>query len=355
MISFSCDYLTGACPEIQSALNKVNNMLHAPYGDDDFSKASEQAILKACESTNGKVWFLSGGTQSNMTFIKACLRPHEGVISTNEAHIATHETGAIESTGHKVITVPSGTGENAGKLSANQIEQVVLKHRQDPSFEHIVKPKMVYISQPTELGTIYSPDEIIAIGNVCKKYSLYFYVDGARLACAYAHINDNYKTNLLKLLAQNCDGFTIGGSKCGALFGEALVVLNDNINQDFKYIVKQSGALMSKGFIIGVQYAEFFKNDLYLNIGRHSNNMAMQIKQIFKGFNFVSNSYTNQQFPIIPMDLYNYLKDDFAFSLWEKLLDEMVAVRFVSSYITTQADIDALDKAVKAFYKKYSI
>ncbi|NMD38748.1 MAG: aminotransferase class I/II-fold pyridoxal phosphate-dependent enzyme [Christensenellaceae bacterium] len=352
MISFSCDYLTGACPEILNALNKANSMIHSPYGDDDFSKESQQLILKACGANNGRVWFLSGGTQSNMTFIKACLRPHEGVISTNEAHIATHETGAIESTGHKVLTLPSGTGENAGKITAYQIEQAVIAHMEDSSFEHIVKPKMVYISQPTEIGTIYTPDEIVAIANVCKKYSLYFYVDGARLACAYAHILDFYKTNLFKLLAQSCDAFTIGGSKCGALFGEALVVLNDDINNEFKYIVKQGGALMSKGFIIGVQYSELFKNDLYLNIGKHSNNMAMQIKQIFKDFNFLSNSYTNQQFPIIPLNLYKHLKDNFDFSLWQKLPNDMVTVRFVTSFITKQAHVDALAKAVEDFNNK---
>ncbi|HBA03862.1 MAG TPA: threonine aldolase, partial [Clostridium sp.] len=276
------------------------------------------------------VHLLVGGTQTNLTALSAFLRPHEAVIAADTGHVLVHETGAIEATGHKVISVDV----EDGKLTRKNIEAVIEEHTD----EHMVKPKLVYISNSTEIGTIYKREEVEALSEVCKKHDLYLYVDGARLGSALCSNENNMK---IYELAQLVDAFYIGGTKGGALIGEALVICRDTLKKDFRYHIKQKGALLAKGRILGIQFEELFKDNLYFDLATHANNMAQILKKgiVDAGYSFMINSSSNQVFPILPNKLINSLEKKYLFLIWEKIDKENSAIRLVTSWATNEEKV----------------
>lgn len=337
MYRFECDYTEGACEEIIQALVDTNMEQTAGYGMDMHCDNARTYIKKECKNQDVDVHFLVGGTQTNTTVIASILRPHQGVIAADTGHIGVHETGAIEATGHKVLTV---TGID-GKLKATDIRDVYDTHFADGNHEHMVQPGMVYLSQPTEVGTIYSKKELEDISNVCRECHLPLFVDGARLGYALEAPGNDVT---IEDLAQLTDVFYIGGTKVGALFGEAVVIVNDNLKKDFRYFIKQRGGMLAKGRLLGIQFETLFADGLYYRISKHAINLAMQIKEAFekKGYSFFVDSCTNQQFPIISKEVYDKLAVKYAFSFWERVDDDRVAVRFCTSWATTQESVEAL-------------
>ncbi len=342
MIRFESDYLEGAVPEIMARLQETNFEQTAGYGVDTYCGAAREKIKAACGAENADVHFLVGGTQTNTTVIAAALRSHQGVLAAESAHIEAHETGAIEATGHKVLTLPS----RDGKIRAEQVREYVLRHRADESFEHIVQPAMVYISQPTETGTVYSRDELKKISDVCRELGILLFVDGARLACSLAL---DY-TPTLKELAKLCDVFYIGGTKHGALFGEAVVIMNDAIKQDFRYMIKQRGGMFAKGRLLGLQFDTLFTDDLYFRIGEHEMKLAEKLRNAFaeKGFEFYYDSPTNQLFPILSGEQIAKLSEKYSFSTQKKLPEGRTVVRFCTSWASREEDIDGLISDINA-------
>lgn len=314
------------------------------YGEDPYCAAAADLIRKKCRAENADVHFMVGGTQTNLTVIAACLRPHQGAVCAVTGHINTHESGAIEATGHKVLPLPSADG----KLTARQLEALVAAHENDPSREHTVQPKLVYLSNPTELGTIYTKSELTTVSEVCRKLGLILYVDGARLGYALQAGGGDLD---LPDLARLCDVFYIGGTKVGALFGEALVITNGALKPDFRYIVKQRGGLLAKGRLLGLQFQVLFEDRLYDDISVHADRMAEVIRRACaeKGFAFVTASPTNQQFPILPDALLDRLKPDFEYTFWQKTDAAHTAVRLCTSWATTFTAIDALATAIRGF------
>ena len=284
-----------------------------------------------------------GGTQTNAAVITAGLRPHQGVIAASSGHIAVHESGAIESYGHKVITLPSGDG----KLSALSVRRVYENHWDDVTHEHMVQPAMVYISQPTENGTLYSRAELEDIWDVCRDCGLLLYIDGARLG--YGLMSEACDVTLPEL-ACLCDAFSIGGTKQGMLFGEALVLSNPALKRDFRYIMKQHGGMLAKGRLLGVQFCSMLEDGLYFDLAREADKLAMDIRRIFedRGFPMLFDSYTNQQYPVLPDHLLAQLEKRFAFFFWEKVDGEHTAVRVCTSWATERRAVkelvDALDR-----------
>ncbi len=343
MIRFESDYLEGAVPEIMQRLNETNLEQTAGYGTDPYCAAAREKIKTECEAPNADVHFLVGGTQTNLTVIAASLRPHQGTLAAETAHIEVHETGAIEAGGHKVLTLPT---EN-GKIKAADIREYVLRHRADESFEHIVQPAMVYISQPTETGTVYSLHELEEISGVCRDMGLILFVDGARLACALACGG----TPTLPDLARLCDVFYIGGTKHGALFGEAVVIINDAIKRDFRYIIKQRGGLLAKGRLLGLQFDALFTGGLYYDIGRREVELAARLRGAFeaKGIRFKYPSPTNQLFPILSRTQMETLSEKYSFSVQERLPDGGVVARFCTSWATTTEIVDELTADIEKF------
>lgn len=340
MIRFESDYTQGAVPQILDALLKTNMEQTPGYGEDKYCLSAADKIRKELGRDDLAVHFLVGGTQTNFTFIASCLRPHEGVISASTGHINVHETGAVEATGHKILPIPSFDG----KINAQQIEEMVVAHANDASFEHITKPKMVYLSMPTENGTIYSKAELEAIYDCCKRKNLILYIDGARLGYALmCKENDVAFSDLPNL----CDAFYIGGTKVGALFGEALVIVNDRYKEDFRYIEKQKGAMLAKGRLLGLQFETLFTDGLYFEISKHAMKLADKIRDAFKekGIKLLYDSPTNQLFPMLTDEEMNKLKNDFSFSYWGKF-DGLNAVRFCTSWATQESDVAALLKAI---------
>lgn len=342
MIRFDCDYLEGAHPLILRKLAETNMEQTIGYGCDPHCERAVELIKKACGKNDCDVHFLVGGTQTNTTVICAALRPHQGVISADTGHINVHESGAIEATGHKVISLPSPDG----KLTAEAIKNCYDVHWNDECHEHIVQPGMVYISQPTEKGTVYSKTELEEIYSVCRKCGLLLYIDGARLG--YALASEGCDTTLADIAA-NCDAFYIGGTKIGALFGEALVINNDNLKKDFRYLIKQKGGLLAKGRLLGIQFEVLFENGLYFEISARAIEAAKRIRGIFEnhGCKFLSDSKTNQQFPILKNGEIEKLYEDFSFEKWCAINENETAVRFCSSWATTDENLDALEKAVE--------
>ncbi|MCR3757544.1 low specificity L-threonine aldolase [Clostridium felsineum] len=329
MLRFDCDYTEGSHPKILEKLMATNYEQTVGYGEDDYCKKAAEIIKEKCSRDNLDVHFFVGGTQTNLTVISAALRPHQGAITAITGHINTHETGAIEATGHKVLTAPS----TDGKITSHQIQAIYDNHYKDSSPEHTVQPKLVYISNPTEIGTIYSKTELTAISETCKKNNLLLYMDGARLGyglCAEGNDLD------LQSIAKLCDAFYIGGTKIGALFGEALVISNSTLKSDFRYFIKQKGGLLAKGRLLGIQFTTLFEDDLYYDMSNHANEMATLIKNAFikKGYKFLSASNTNQQFPILPNEVIEKLKSNYIFSYWEKVDENHSAVRFCTSWAT---------------------
>ena len=337
MIHFECDYTEGACPEVLARLTETNMLQTAGYGEDEFCAAAAEKIRALCAAPDAAVHFLVGGTQTNATVISAALRGHEGPLCAVTGHITAHETGAVEATGHKVLTVPSSDG----KIRAAQIADYVEAHASDAAFEHMVKPGMVYISHPTENGTLYSLAELEEISAVCRRYGLVLFADGARLGYGLAAPGADVT---LPDLARLTDVFYIGGTKVGALFGEAVVITNDALKRDFRYFIKRHGGMLAKGRLLGLQFDTLMTDGLYMRVSEHAIRLAMKLRAAFEraGFPLAYDSPTNQQFPIVPDALLEKLSKKYSFSVWGKPDAEHTTVRFCTSWATREEDVDAL-------------
>ena len=346
MIYFNSDYLEGAHSAIMERMMETNMMQTVGYSCDEICDSARAKVRAACNAPEADVHFLVGGTQTNTTVIAALLRPWQGVVSAVSGHINCHETGAIESTGHKVIALPTPDG----KLTAKQVKDYVEWQKNDESEEHIVQPGMVYISHPTETGMLYSKAELTEIFNTCREYGLPLYIDGARLG--YGLTADGTDLTLPEI-AQLCDVFYIGGTKVGALFGEAVVILNEKYKKDFRFMIKQRGGMLAKGRLLGIQFDTLFTDDLYTKIARNANDMAYQIRDIFvsNGYPLLFDSPTNQQYPIISDEELAILGKNFGYEYWERVDETHSGVRFCGSWATTQEQVDALREAVNALKK----
>ena len=344
MLRFECDYAEGAHPLILKRLTETNMVQTPGYGMDEFSQKARESIKKICKNNACDIHFVSGGTQANLLVISSVLRPYQGVVSADTGHINTHETGAVEATGHKVLSVKS----DDGKLRADQVEEVYQAHINDPNHEHVPAPGMVYISHPTENGTTYTKDELTALSEVCRKYNLPLFMDGARLGYGLA-ANDN--TLEMADIAELCDVFYIGGTKVGALFGEAIVITKNELKKDFRYNIKQRGAMLAKGRMLGIQFDVLFEDRLYFEISKNAVGLAMLIKEACKkkGFPFRYESSTNQQFPILPNKLIEELSKKYAFYPWEKYDENNTAVRFCTSWASVEENVMQLVNDIEKF------
>ena len=341
MIRFECDYTTGAHPKILEALVNTNGEACPGYGEDAHCQRAAAMLRDLCQTPDAGVHFLVGGTQANATVIAAALRPHQGALCAQTGHINVHETGAIEAGGHKVLALPAADG----KITAAQIDQYCLAHHADPAREHMVKPGMVYLSHPTELGTVYTLAELEAIYEICRRWQLLLFVDGARLACGLA-ASDITLADLGRL----CDVFYLGGTKAGLLFGEAVVIPNPNLDFDFRYLIKQHGGMLAKGRLLGVQFEAFLTDGLFLEIGKREAAQAMRLREAFlsKGFGLFVDSPTNQQFPILPDRAVEALGKKYFFEVWARVDEGHTAVRFCTSWSTTDQDVSALIADIQA-------
>jgi len=337
MIYFNNDYSEGCHGAILEKLI-LSNLEQTPgYGMDDHCAAAAATIRHLCGRDDLAVHFLVGGTQANLTVIDAALRPHQAVVGALTAHINVHETGAVEATGHKVIALPS----NDGKVTAQQINALIEGHNSDGAKEHTAQPKMVYISNPTELGTIYTKQELSELSCVCHAYGLYLFMDGARLGYGLT-ARDNDLT--LQDIASLCDVFYIGGTKVGALFGEAVVIGNPAIAEDFRYLIKQHGGMLAKGRLLGIQFQALLEDGLYFEIAKQANQLADQLRSCFAklGYPLFVTGTTNQVFPVMPDSVLAQLEKEFSFTEQERVDDHHRAVRFCTSWATTQENVDAL-------------
>ena len=344
MIRFECDYAEGAHQKILENMMRTNLEQTAGYSEDVYSDHARELIRQACGNDDLDVHFLVGGTQTNLTVIASVLRPHQGLLCAVSGHVNVHETGAIEATGHKVLAMPSADG----KITAAQVQEAYDAHWRDESREHIVQPGMVYISQPTENGTLYSKAELTALHETCVKCGLPLYVDGARLGYGMAAPTNDVT---LKDLAELSDIFYIGGTKVGALFGEAVVIANPAYRQGFRYIIKQRGGMLAKGRLLGIQFETLFTDGLYFEISKHAVDLAMKIRKACeeKGFAMQYESYTNQQFPILPNELVVELRKKYAFYTWQKVDEDHTSVRFCTSWATDAENVEQLLADIRAF------
>ena len=341
-ILFQCDYNEGAHPKVLERLVATNMEQTVGYGEDEYCAAAAEKIRKLCGDESLAVHFLVGGTQTNMTVIDAALRSHQGVLCAESGHINVHETGAVESCGHKVLGLPS----EDGKITAAQVEEAFTQHIHNDSFEHMVQPKLVYISNPTELGTIYSKAELTALSEVCRKCGLYLFLDGARLGYGLM-APDNDLT--LADIASLCDVFYIGGTKVGALFGEAVVIRNEALKRDFRYFIKQKGGMLAKGRLLGVQFDALFTDDLYFEISGHAIDMAERLRSVFaeKGYSFLVPNRTNQVFVIMPDADLEKLATQFGYCYERRIDENHSAVRFCTSWATKEENLDALIESIR--------
>jgi len=341
MIYFDNDYMVGAHPEVMRRLVDTNSLHTVGYGRDEFTAKARELIMQACGLDEGDVYLLEGGTQTNAVVIDRILDHNDGVIAADTAHINVHEAGAIESNGHKVLPLPN----HDGKLRAKEIRKYIVDFYNDGTNHYMVRPAMVYLSYPTELGTIYSRNELESIREVCDEYGIPLYIDGARLAYGLAAESGELS---LKDIASLCDVFYIGGTKCGALFGEAVVTRRPELLPRFVSLVKLHGATLAKGRLLGVQFCALFTDGLYDKIGRHAIRMALKLKAGFigKGYKPFIDSPTNQQFFILPNDKIDSLKDVASFELWGPRREKETPVRFVTDWATTKEDIDTLIAAL---------
>lgn len=337
MLNFSCDYMEGAHPKILQRIADSNRTKQTGYGLDSYCDQAGKKIRDACGLESAAVHFLVGGTQANKIIITSLLKSYEGVIAAPSGHISVHEAGAIENSGHKVLTLPGVDG----KLEAGAIQGYMEDFFRDDNHEHMVKPGLVYISHPTEYGTLYTQKELAAIQGVCSAYDLKLYLDGARLGYGLS-AKDTDVT--LQTLGKFCDVFYIGGTKVGALFGEAVVIPDPELIPHFFTIIKQAGALLAKGWLLGLQFDTLFTDDLYLNISRSAVELAIQIKQalLAKGYRLYIDSPTNQQFIIMENSRLEELKRSVVYSFWEKYDAEHTVIRLVTSWATTQDEVDQL-------------
>lgn len=338
MISFYNDYSEGAHERILDALIRTNRLQSGGYGEDEYCEEAKTLIRRYLRKKETEIHFLVGGTQTNTTVISAILKPWQGVIAADTGHIAVHESGAIEATGHKVLTLP----HHEGKINASQIERLVRAHFDSESFEHQVQPGMVYISQPTEYGTIYSKAELKAISEICHKFHLPLFIDGARLGAALVCTENDLTIADLEELA---DVFYIGGTKNGALFGEAVVVSSPELTPCFRYMIKQKGGMLAKGRLLGIQFAELFRDDLYFDLARHAVELAQKLQKWLEelGFSFMLHSPTNQIFPIFPDELIHQLEDKYSCSYWDwgRTDPQHSITRIVTSWATPEEAVDA--------------
>ncbi|MBD5241391.1 MAG: aminotransferase class I/II-fold pyridoxal phosphate-dependent enzyme [Barnesiella sp.] len=337
MVYFDSDYMVGAHPLVLKELIDTNNLHTVGYGKDEFTKNAANLILESCGINNGEVHFLVGGTQTNAVVIDRLLDHNDGVIAPETAHINVHEAGAIESNGHKIITLKSFDG----KLKSEDISDYIKNFYSDDTNEFMVRPGMVYISFPTELGTIYTKEEIETIYAVCRRYDIPLFIDGARLA--YGLASPKCDISLVEL-AHNCDVFYIGGTKCGALFGEAIVTKRPELFPQFRSLIKLHGATLAKGRLLGIQFSRLFTDDLYHKIGEHGIKMAMKLKDGFvsKGYPLLIDSPTNQQFFVLPNKKIESLKKIASFEIWGAMGEIETPVRFVTDWSTTDDDINTV-------------
>ena len=337
MLHFDSDYMEGAHPSILEALNSINFEQNPGYGTDAYCASAKEKIRKACGCPGADVYFLEGGTQTNSIVITSLLRPWEGVLSADTGHVSLHEAGAIEYHGHKVLTIPN----TLGKISASQVRVYMEQFLADANHDHMVFPGMVYISHPTEYGTLYTKEELEQLHSVCREFSLPLFLDGARLGYGLAAADTDVTW---ETLAKTCDVFYIGGTKVGALFGEAVVVPDPAALPHFFTVIKQRGALLAKGWLLGLQFDCLFSENRYLNISRHALVLAEKLKKALleKGYPLYLDSPTNQQFVILTKEQKERLSRIATFGFWENLDDGRCVVRFATSWATKEEDIDAL-------------
>lgn len=337
MLSFESDYIEGAHEKILQRLIETNMEKLPGYGNDKYCERAKQKIREACKCPQADIYFLVGGTQTNATVIDSVLNQYEGVVAASSGHVSIHEAGAIEFTGHKVIEIP----HKYGKIEADTLKKHLQTFYADGSHEHMVFPGMVYISHPTEYGTLYTKDELIGISAVCKEYKIPLYLDGARMGYG---LMSKHTDVTLPVIAECCDVFYIGGTKVGALCGEAVVFTKRNTPKHFTTMVKQHGALLAKGRLLGIQFDTLFTDDLYFKISKHALEMAELLKQGFqrKGYSFYLESQTNQQFIVLENEEMEQLQKKVSFSIWEKADDNHTVVRFATSWATKKEDVEEL-------------
>lgn len=330
MINLRNDYSCIAHPKILTRLTELNDLSFIGYGLDEYSKEAENVIKDIIKNESSEVFFLVGGTITNKVLISHALRPYEAVISADSGHINVHETGTIEQSGHKILTVPN----ELGKITVSSLEKVLNSHTD----EHMVKPKMVYISNSTEFGTVYKYDELKAISDFCKAHNLYLFLDGARLASALASKECDYKIYDIPELV---DAFYIGGTKNGLTHGEALVVINDSLKDEFRYSIKHFGGMYAKGFILGIEFITLFEDNLFIKIAEEQNKHAEYLQKELKklGVQMFLESSTNQIFPIFKKEVVQKLKERILFEIWEERENDTV-IRFVTNFKTSKEDID---------------
>ncbi|MBO4944047.1 MAG: aminotransferase class I/II-fold pyridoxal phosphate-dependent enzyme [Muribaculaceae bacterium] len=336
MVYFDCDYMTGAHPAVLKALTAANNTPTPGYGNDPYCASARRKILEACAIPDGDVFFLVGGTQTNTTVIDWLIRRGQSVVCADTGHINVHEAGAVESSGHKVVTIPG----HDGKILASELDAFMANFYADDTWTHYSRPAMVYISFPTELGTLYTKAELEEIAAVCRKYDMPLFIDGARLAYGLAASEDVTLADIARI----ADIFYIGGTKCGTLMGEAVVARDAALLKNFLTHAKSHGALLAKGRLLGIQFDALMTDDLYLNIGREAVRLAMRLKNEFtrRGYPLLIDSPTNQQFFVLPNDVLDRLRTNVSFELWGPRGATHTPVRFVTSWSTTDADIDAV-------------
>ena len=328
--SFLNDYSEGTHPRILEALTRQNMEQQVGYGYDTYSENAKELIKQHLENTAAQVTLVAGGTQANLIIISSALRPHESIISSTLGHINTHETGAIEATGHKINTIEKANG----KLTKEDLIPVLITHDFGP---HVVKPRMVYISNSTEIGTFYTKNELKELYAFTREKNLYLFMDGARMGSGLSASDMT-----LADIAKYTDVFTIGGTKSGALLGEAIVIINSDLKTDFAFLVKQKGAMLSKGRLLGIQFQELFKDNLYFELAAYANAMSLKISKAIaeKNHKFLVDSTTNQIFPILPNDLIDRLEENFIFYRWKVIDDNHTALRMVTSWATKEEEVE---------------
>ena len=342
MISLESDYIAGAHPKVLQRLIETNLESLSGYGSDRYTRSACEKIKVVCECEEAEVYLLTGGTQTNALIISTMLADYEGVIAADTGHVGCHEAGAIEYTGHKVLPLPN----HQGKLDAGEVEQYLRNFYADANHEHMVFPGMVYISHPTEYGTLYSKDELRRLARVCDAYEIPLYMDGARLG--YGLVSPTTDVTLPEI-ASFCDVFYIGGTKVGALCGEAVVFTQKNVPRHFMTLVKQHGALLAKGRLLGIQFDTLFTDDLYFEISRHAINMAQKMKEILQeaGCSFYLESPTNQQFVVMENEQLEKFGKEVAYSFWEKFDERHTVIRLATSWSTKEEDLQILRELLK--------
>ncbi|UXD67869.1 threonine aldolase family protein [Sphingobacterium faecium] len=340
MYNFKNDYSEGAHPNILTKLIETNLVQQLGYGEDEYGIEAKEVLKEKIKNPDATIHFLSCGTQTNLIVISFLLRVHEAVISAKTGHISANETGSIEATGHKVIAVET----EDGKLRPSDIQNALKEYALKP---HVVKPRMVYISNSTEIGTIYTKSELEDLSSCCKTNNLLLYLDGARLGHALMAQNNDM---ILADIARLTDIFYIGGTKNGALLGEAVIFRTPELAFDFEYVLKQKGALLAKGRVLAIQFLELFKHDLYFDLAHHANMMALKIVDAVqsKGFSFLTNSMTNQIFPILPKDIIQKLSENYQFYIWKEIDDDHAAIRLITSWATDEKNVDAFIADLKS-------